>query len=339
MSSVYKKRKPNYLPDYVMKGHDLCFFIHDILCQLLVSGKEGNFFSTKIQLSSQKEKKSFEKSNNLFLWLEQEARYEDRVKILKATILPAVLSDMLHCIYEALETSRKAKLNLSYMLISKPIQENLYLLESIILDELFFAETFSQNPLFFRPKNAGGIEGHTQRIQKVLSKLRQGCWLDASYIAKLRYDKSSEDSFDGVCNIAMHLFTEHKSIKTEPFNINFIFSRWDEKISQWNYFYSRLPYLLFYIYQVVEYIMESIVKTTSEYMDDMLRRIPALIILWRREIDENYICDEIESFVLNVQHWLILHCRRRKNKLPSEKELIRMAKTGAYPRESACSVK
>jgi hypothetical protein len=62
----------------------------------------------------------------------------ERANILKAVVLPAVLSDLLHFIYEALQCSRKGKLNVTYALIRRPIQESLYLLESIVLDAAGF---------------------------------------------------------------------------------------------------------------------------------------------------------------------------------------------------------
>lgn len=333
-----ENREPNHLPDSALRGHDLCFLLHDILTQLLVSGEKQNMFRTTIQFKSDEQRESLEKIDDVFLWLETEKLYEERSKILKATILPAVLSDMLHCIYEALESSRKAKLNISYMLIRKPIQESFYLLESIILDEKQFSDSMIENPLLLRPKNAGGFDGHKKRVNKVLDIINGNIKLDAAYIAQLRYDKNQEDSFDGICNLAMHLFTEHKAIKTHNLNINFIFSGPEQKITQWNYLYSRLPYLLFYAYQIVEYIMSSIVLTTPQYLDDMLRRISALTILWWHELEEDYISDEIDSFVNNIICWLQQHCKLDMNNCLSIEQLTRMVQCGAYPDESEESV-
>jgi hypothetical protein len=61
---------------------------------------------------------------------------------------------------------------------------------------------------------------------------------DAARIAELRYDKAL--GFDGPCNHAMHLFTEHQAIRTAAMNINFIFSGPDEKRTQWAYMYTYL---------------------------------------------------------------------------------------------------
>lgn len=340
MASASKNKKGRFLPDTFDIAHELCFVIHDVMVQILKSGEEGNFFQTTIDLKNDDEKMSLENTDGIFSWLKNNHRFDDRAKILITTIFPAVLSDMLHCTYESLETSRKAKLGISYMLIRKPLQESLYLLESIVLNELDFAEMMANDPLKLRPSNASGVEGHCKRIEKVLSLIDEGSRLNAPYIAQLRYDKKKEDSFDGVCNKAMHLFTGHDAIRTEPLNINFIFSGWDQKLTQWAYLYSRLPYLLFYIYQIVEYVVATnIAPTSQEYLDDMQRRISALILLWWGNFDEHYVSPPLEVFAQETQKWLNEHCENSGFRTPTKKDLLRMSKTGAYPSELALEVK
>lgn len=337
--SSLKNKKNSFLPEEFAIAHELSFIIHDVMAQIIKSGEEGNFFTTTIDFENDDESESLKNSDDIFAWLEAENRFSDRAKVLKTSVLPAVLSDMLHCIYEALETSRKGKLSISYMLIRKPFQESLYLLESIVLDELDFSQKLAEDPLQLRSKNARGLNAHAKRIQKVLDILNESSRFDATYIAQLRYDKMREDSFDGICNHAMHLFTEHKAIRTEQLNINFIFSGWDQKISQWSYLYSRIPYLLFYTLQIVEYIVMSIAPTTQEYLDETQRRISASIVLWWKYIDENYKCPQLEIFVQATESWLNEHCQISGYAIPTEKDLWRMSKIGAYPKEKVLSVK
>ncbi|MDX1296786.1 MAG: hypothetical protein R3260_00885 [Pseudomonas sp.] len=339
MTSASKNKKGRFLPSTFDNAHDLCFSIHDVMVQILVSGEEGNFFTTRVELKSDEEHKSLVEADDIFSWLEKENRLNDRANILKTTILPAVLSDMMHCVFECLENSRKAKLGISFMLIRKPLQESLYLLESIVLDELNFSETLAADPLKLRSQNAGGVSGHATRINNVLGIIGESSRLDAEYIAQLRYDKSSGDSFDGVCNHAMHLFTEHKAIRTEQLNINFIFSGWSQKITQWNYLYSRLPYLLFYTHKIVEHIVASIAPTSQDYLDDIQRRLASSIMLWWKHVDARYKCDQLSIFVKETEHWLNSHCVSSGYRLPNDRDLLRMITTGAYPSENLTSLK
>lgn len=189
------------MPDTYDLAHDLCFVIHDILAQLLKSGAEGGFFRTTIAFEDEADRISFEKTEDIFCWLEETQRLNDRTSILTTTVFPAVLSDALHCIYEALESSRKAKLNITYMLLRKPIQESLFLFETIIINPHDFAAKLATDPLKLRGEKAGGLDAHTRRIQRVLEQIGEEGRFNAEYIAQLRYNKSEEDGFDGICNL------------------------------------------------------------------------------------------------------------------------------------------
>jgi hypothetical protein len=148
--------------------------------------------------------------------------------------------------------------------------------------------------------------------------------------------KKHRTSFDGVCNKAMRLFTSHEAIRTEPLNINFVFSGMDmdAKMTQWSYFYSRLPYLLAYIHRIVEHLYATIAPTDPIYLHDMDRRISALVLLWRETVDPPYIEPHLENFVLRTRDWLFEHCREAGHPLPSRPDLVKMAEIGAYPGES-----
>lgn len=339
MVSTLKNKKGTFISKEFHIAHELSFLMHDMMAELLVSGEKGNFFVPDIYFEENEYLECIKESDDLGKWLKNTKKLEDRAKVLKAIVMPAILSDMLHCIYETLETSRKGKLNISYMLIRKPLQESLYLLEEIILNELDFSENFIKEVSRLESKNAGGIKGHQDRIEKILKIIDSKFGLSSEYIAQLRYDKSNKDSFDGVCNLAMHLFTNHTAIKTENMNINFIFSQYEQKITQWKYLYSRLPYLLFYTMQIIDHITNTIVSTTQEYLDDMQRRVSALIILWWDEIDEQYKNKALENFVKATSMWLNQHCLNNGYSRPTKKSLTRMYKTGAYPNEKKEKVK
>ena len=296
MVSSLKDRKGTFLPNNFSIAHELCFFLHDLMTEVIRSGENSQIFSHNIKFDD-KEEVNFNSIDEVFSYLEETQKYEDRAKVLTVIVLPAILSDTMHCIYETLENSRKAKLSISYMLIRKPIQENLYILESIVLDELDFAKNIIDNPHKLDSKNAGGLEGHNNRIIEVLNKIDESSCLSSKYISSLRYNKKSNDSFDGICNKAMHLFTSHEAIRTEKFNINFIFSNEESKITQWKFLYSRLPYLLFYMHRIVEYILSTFVMTEQEYLDDTKNQVNALILLWWEDIDQEYQSDELENFV------------------------------------------
>lgn len=325
------------IPEKYQNAHNLCFILHDIMTQIIVSGEKANAFTVEVNLSEE-EKKSISDEGHIIDWLKKNDRIEDKNKIISATVLPAILSDMMHCIYEALSSAYKGKMAVAYMLIRKPIQESLFVLEEMQLDIGAFVSNLENDMSRLQPKITGGVGGHEKRISEVLDSLGFNGVLDAKYIAQLRYNKSSDDSFDGVCNKAMHLFTSRDSIKTEKLNINFIFSGSKGLPSQWDYFYSRLPYLLFYIYLIVEHVLENIAPTSEQYLLDMMRRISAQFILASLDVEDRYVTNENEKLVSSLYAWLIEHCIENDFPIPEMNDLEKMAKTGGFPNEPQESI-
>ena len=325
-------RKGTFLPEHHWLAHELCFFIHDVMTKMLASGELAKAFHVRIPLSKD-EIDTFNRADDVFQWLEEHRPSGERAAVLVATMFPAILSDMLHCIYEVLESSRKAKLNISYMLLRKPIQESLYVLEAVIADRSDFAEKLTESPIKLWSQGIGGREAHKKNIAKVLEVIGDDGRFNADYLAQLRYDKSAEDGFDGICNKAMHLFTSHKAIETEQMNINFIFSNWDSKESQWSFLYARLPYILAYAYRIVETVCAGISPTSSAYIEEMERRLAAHILLWGATLDGPYAPASLLIFVFKHREWLFEHCRANGYGIPEFKDLVRMRDTGAFPGE------
>jgi hypothetical protein len=327
-------RTGTHLPENHWAAHELCFKIHDVMTQLLVSGESASAFRSTVTFHDEADRLAFERAGDIFEWLGQSRSIEELGAALISTVFPAVLSDMLHCFYEALETSRKAKLTVTFMLLRKPLQESLFLLETVVADRFGFAKKLTAEPSKLGSQRAGGLEAHTLRIQKVLDQLGEGERFDAGYLARLRYDKEAADGFDGVCNKAIHLFTDHKSIRTEPLNINFIFSQTDSRLTQWAYLYSRLPYLLVYMHRIVEYVCASIAPTDPIYLHDIDRRIAALVLLWWHTVEAPYNEPHLHSFVDGTRDWLFKHCKEAGFRVPTHVDLTTMALTGAYPGET-----
>jgi len=257
----------------------------------------------------------------------------ERGSFIRLTIFPALLSDFLHFIFEALAASRKAKLTIAYALLRKPLQDTLGLLEQLVLDPNGFVETFTENPVKLRPSKAGGIEPHARRICAVLDMISESDRFDAQFLATLRYDKNSHDSFDGVCNKALHLLTEHKSIQTEPLNFNFIFTNDEARQSQWYFIYSRLPYVLYYARLLFEHTLMEFGLTDPVYRADMERRVAAATILWAPAIDKSYKHPALEKLVDATTLHVVKECMARSVRIPSPHDLARMRDTGALPGE------
>jgi hypothetical protein len=121
-------------------------------------------------------------------------------------------------------------------------------------------------------------------------------------------------------------------------NINFIFSNWDSKESQWSFLYTRLPYVMTYAYYIVETVCAGISPTSPAYLEEMKRRLAAHALLWSATLDETYASGPLLIFAFKHREWLFEHCRANGYPAPEFKDLVRMRATGAFPGESRRSV-
>ncbi len=325
-----RSNRSQALPEYLLPAHELCVTHHDVLLELLLSGERSGIFSADraIDFHDAEDAAAFEASEDVFDWLARTRRDEERAELLRAVVFPALLSDLLHFVYEALENARKGKLTVCYALIRKPIKENLFLLEKICEDVLEFASELSTKPQRkLRAEKAGGLEPHQRRIERVLAVLRNGNRFDAGYLAQLRYDKSADDGFDGPSNQALHLFTSAEAIRTQPLNVNFIFSDENARQTQWYFLYSRLPYVLDYARQLVEHVCASFGTTDPTYLDDIERRLMAKTLLWAPNIEGHYRCEQLDDYVGAITKQLDRECEAQGYRKPTHRDLIRMSKT------------
>ncbi len=338
MTRLLKKSGPTWLPEYLLPAHELCFLHHDILVELLRSGEETGAFQHEIELRDDHDQSLFADSEDIFEWLERTRRAAERAELLRRIVFPALLSDLLHFVYQALDSSRLAKLSVCYALIRKPIQENLFLLETIAADVTEFSQHLTVDPQKLRAQKVGGLAAHERRVAAVLAAMDEKDRFDAAYLARLRYDRSADDGFDGFCNKAIHLFTDHPAIRTAPLNVNFIFSGADERLTQWYHLYSRLPFLLDYTRQVVEHICAQFCVTDRVYRADVERRMMAATLLWAPAIDSDFRHPAIERYVAVTERRLTRECVAAGHRAPSRVDLVRMKDTGALPGESRLRV-
>lgn len=330
------KEQNTQLPPAFHSSYEACFTAHDIAVQMLKSGMEQRIFD--IPIDNEYLRAHEVPVEDISTWLDSIADKSKIPDLLISRMFPAILSDMLHYVFEALEASRKGKLAVAYTLLRKPLQDNLFVLEAIVDDRDSFAEKFSYSPPKLDHGKNGGLDGHRARIQRVLDKVGKADAFNADFLTQLRYDKSNSDSFDGFCNKATHLFTTKTAIVTKPYQANFIFSSYRDTVSQWSYLYSRLPYVLLYCISILEHISGRFALTPADYSNDMDRRLSAGYILSLTTVSDEFKSDHLYALAESKLGWLYKHCEESEFPFDDTESidieaLIRMAETGAFPGE------
>lgn len=323
---------PNtHLPEQFHHAHQLVLTIHDVLLQQYLGGLRDNAFVERGEFDSLEEWETVVQNEHPIDWFLRTQPEKRSVSLLTKCVYPAVLSDFLHFVYEAMECSRKGKLPVAFSLLRKPLCENLLVIELIAADPKGFSERFQTEVSSLYPRDAEREKPHDERIREALEAVKAETAFDPAYVEQLRYTRASEDSFAGLFDKAIHLVTGFSAIATEPMNLNFVYSDASAMLTQWSYIYSRLPYLMAYTYQICECIFARFIETDPRYLEDMGRRIDAGILLCDALVSEAYRCPQLDEFADEARNRLNERYQERGYQRPTTEQLEAMFLTGSWP--------
>lgn len=131
----------NFIPEEYKFAHEYCFFLHDLLANIVVVGEQEKIFHHRFKLKDPEHVKQLEgkSGEELAEWMETNGYAAEFYETNRRQIIVALLSDFCHFIYEALECSRKGKLTVSFALLRKPLKENLFYFEWLLADSVDYS--------------------------------------------------------------------------------------------------------------------------------------------------------------------------------------------------------
>ena len=251
-------KSASFLPSKHQLAHDYCVFLHDYLADFIRYGEESKSFHVTIEFKHSAEAESLQGLEGEFIWqwLEEKG-YSDKLgELLLKSLFPALLADFCQFTYEALRCSTRGRLTVTYALLRKPLKEDLAYLEWMLGNPEFLLTTLYNEPAAALALNVlTQRERHLPIIRAAAHRTPNAEMYTEDFIYDLRYAKAAYFGFDALWNKALHLVTTHKDLATEPQNLNFIFSGDDARQDQWDFLYSRLPFLLFYTTDICESLM------------------------------------------------------------------------------------
>jgi hypothetical protein len=208
----------------------------------------------------------------LYDWIQHEFDEVTAWEMDFKAVTNALVGDFCDYIAEALHASEEGRLAVTYTLLRKPLQDNLFYLEWLLADPGDFLQRFRHGG--HRDLITGDLTT-TRRKEIIREALRQtgADYLDPEFIDDLRFNKTVHYSLAGRSDKAIHLVTSSQAIRTEQRNFNFIFSGNKDRETQWQHVYITLPYLLYYASQVVDSLFALMASVDAEYSASMqLRR-------------------------------------------------------------------
>lgn len=322
---MFKKNKDtnihDHLPDKHRFSHEYCFFLHDLMLDVIVELGKADLINTVIKKTEEEEdaffnafnEKNYEGSELLNL-LESHGKFVEIFMFFYKQVYIALLSDLLHFVYEGLQCSKKGKMTVTFSLLRKPFTENLLYLEYLLADPGTFVHHFWK----------GDIEhfalGQKEKIDKqifiksIYEKYNLFSFEEPDLIYELRYRKDSARSFQTYFQHATHLVTQARSYKTTNTNFNFIFSTQEDLESQWEGLYDYLPILLHHTYEVVEALTVLVGKRAGQNLDITDHRVKVGYLLWENSSSRgNYGADNnLEDLVslFDLQSLKCMYCNK-----------------------------
>ena len=253
----------------------------------MIAGEEARIFDVTVHFESRDEAANFAQVNQgeIIEWFEIHGRKAQADDVIFRQVLVALLSDFCHFIFEALRSSSKGKLTVSFALLRKPLKDSLLTFEWLLADRPGFIDAFAHNwpaRLDELLKNQGS-SGRSKIIHDAVSLTTHPQLFDPAFLEEVRYERNAEHGLADLFDMAMHLVTTFKVIQTDSGNFNFVFSDGQCRFSQWYHLYWHLPVLLNYAIEVIEALLITFVPRVEEEfaIHDIRRKVGFL--LWAKQ--------------------------------------------------------
>ena len=188
-------------------------------------------------------------------------------EIIRSNILNAVIADTCQFLQIALFASLQQRLTVTFSLIRKPFVYNfLVILRLYITSD--FLDRFNNEDRF---DTTDLSQEEIIALLNASESLLFSKTIKASDVYDFVFNPTLPDSLVNMSNKALHpSTTRNKNNRTEIQNINFVFSTKEGIMTQWDYLYSRLPFLLLYLIEIHEIIMFDHLKLNHKIYTERL---------------------------------------------------------------------
>lgn len=256
-----------YLPQQFQNLHKSCEFL---LYQIEDFVVKDTFKGLRVQTIQFGEEPTFLEQEHILDYLTRNGIHDKHNEILTSNILNAIIADTCQFLQIALFASLQKRLTVTLALIRKPFVYNL-----LVILRLHFTADFLDK--FNNSEKFDTTDLSREDIQELL-KLSENVLIsksvNASDIYNIVFDRTDPNSIINMSNKALHpSTTQNKNNLTEIQNINFVFSTAQSIETQWDYLYRKLPLLLLYLNEVLEFIIFDHLKVNDNvYVERLTER-------------------------------------------------------------------
>lgn len=237
-------RLKNIPPD-LRERHEFCFFIHDSMLSIFRELSDAKFPTYKVKLEDEEEAERLSMASDPISYFIENGHADIAQKLSVGQAIMALTGDFLHFIYETLTALEKRKFAVAFSLLRKPFKENLLFLSMILADEDRFFADLGDSPAdkFDFPEMSE--KRRREIFDAAIAKVPLASFASSRNLISYVFDRNEPNGFAPMFDKALHLVTRNKAIKTEEFNLNFIFKNpMDNDI--YEHVYQGMAYVMMY---------------------------------------------------------------------------------------------
>lgn len=259
------------IPKAHWAAHEFSFYLHDLIAHLTYSAEQSGAGGLHITLESEEDVKALQAASNPLDFLAATGRTSEERRLMVNHICAALLPDMLHFIYAGLVALEKRKFTLAFACFRKPFNEGLPLIALLCADEEDFFLKFKNDPVSFLDGAKYDRPAKKAALEAAIKKCSDAGFMSADVLYAYLFDFTNDSGFAGLFDKATHLLTRNKHIKTEPYNLNFIFK--DPRQNDiFETSYQGISYVLLCIHLMQIELMKRISFPSDEYLRQLNMR-------------------------------------------------------------------
>jgi hypothetical protein len=255
-----------YLPKQYQGKHDICWGLVKELEEFLLDEKyiELSAQVFKLDESLLKELKNHE--GDIFQFLLDHNKKEEHDHAVRLQLIRGVILDSCYFLQEALTASLKKRLSVAFSLFRRPLLYNMVMMIRLHT-EIDFLEKFIQGKA--HPSAKDNSFDPTKIDSNVLKRVLSEDVFFSQFFGKdifeFVFDKSNPDSLINMTNRALHPVTSfNENNTTGAMNINFAFSTEQDTLSQWDYIYRRILFVIFFYVTLMDIVVFANIKESEE---------------------------------------------------------------------------
>jgi hypothetical protein len=256
-----------YLPEKFQQYHKSCEFL---LYQIEDFVVKDDYRKLRVQSLQFTKQRDFLEGEHILDYLLRSGEHDKHREIVTSNILNALIADICQFMQIALFASLQKRLTVTFALIRKPFVYNLLVILRLYFTSDFL-DRFNSEEKFDTAKLSGD---DVKELLKISEEVLCSKSIKAVDIYDIVFNPASPDSIKNMSNKALHpSTTQNKNNLTEIQNLNFVFSTENSIETQWDYLYRKLPLLLLYLNEVLEFVVFDHIKVDDKiYAERLIER-------------------------------------------------------------------